>query len=352
MKKILVILLALVLVVGMFAGCQPTVEAPVEEAEAPAEAAAEEAPAAVAEGWVWPAPEELHVGFSQADMANSWRTAESDHMEEIAAERGFKITITNANGDQQQQITDVESLLAQGCNVIVIVSIDADGSLPALLKCKEAGVPTILKARGSNGVPGVDYTSFAASDFIYEGEQAGKYIFDSVSAKGVDKVRVVVLQGIIGGTDVRDRGIGFVNAAEDYGNYEVVAEQTANWSRSEAQDVMQNIIQATSGEFDAVYAMNDEMALGAELALRANGMVSGFGDDEIIVVGIDGLAEALDAVRDGLIACSVTCTPKYADLVFDIIEKGMAGEELEVFYQVPDVVIDAENVEEFYHLGF
>ena len=104
----------------------------------------------------WPSKEDLFVGYSQADLASTWRTVESDDMQAVADERGYKIAITNAEGDTERQISDVESLLAQGCNVMVITAIDADAIQPALDACKEKGVPVIMKSRGSNGTPAED----------------------------------------------------------------------------------------------------------------------------------------------------------------------------------------------------
>lgn len=300
-------------------------------------------------GLKWPTRETLHVGFSQADLANSWRTAESDDMKKVAEERGYKITITNAEGDTEKQISDVESLLAQGCNVIVIVCIDADAVKPALDLCKKAGVPVFLKARGANAEPGVDYVSFIASDFVWEGEQAGMWIANACKEKGIDPVDVVVIQGIIGGTDVRDRGQGFYNAAEKAGNFNIVAEQPANWSRAEAQEVVQNILQSTGGDIDAIYCMNDEMALGAVLALKANNLKV---NEDVFVVGVDGLLEAFDAIKSGDLSATVTCTPKYANTVFDAIETCIDGGTVDTYIPVPDVLVDATNVDQYYHLGF
>lgn len=133
--------------------------------------------------WKWPSKDELYVGYSQADLASTWRTVESEDMQRAADERGYKITIVNAEGDSEQQLSDVESLLAQGCNVIVITAVDGDAIQPALDKCKEKGVPVIMKARGSNGTPGVDYVTFYSSDFVAEGRYAGEWAYKACTDK-------------------------------------------------------------------------------------------------------------------------------------------------------------------------
>jgi len=299
--------------------------------------------------WVWPAKSKLFVGFSQADLASTWRTVETKDMDAVAKKRGYKIAVTNAKGDTEQQISDVESLLAQGCNVMVIVAIDADAIKPALDACKAKGVPVIMKARGSNGTPGVDYVTSIMSDFVWEGEQAGKWIANAAKKKGLKTVKVVEIEGVIGGTDVRDRGQGFQNAADAAGNFQFIAKQSANWSRSQAQEVTRNILQSTGGKIDAIYCQNDEMALGASLALQAAGLKV---NKDVFLVGVDGMYESFNAVKAGTMSASVTCTPKYANLIFDTIEAGMAKKVIAPKIAVHDALVDATNVEKYYNLGF
>ena len=299
--------------------------------------------------WKWPSKDELYVGYSQADLASTWRTVESDDMQRAADERGYKITIVNAEGDSEQQLSDVESLLAQGCNVIVITAVDGDAIQPALDKCKEKGVPVIMKARGSNGTPGVDYVTFYSSDFVAEGRYAGEWAYKACTDKGLDTIKVAEIQGILGGTDVRDRSDGFHAVAEEKGNFDFVVQQTANFSRTEAQEVAANVLQSTGGDIDVFYCHNDEMALGVSLACQSAGLKI---NEDVYIIGVDGMYETFDAIKAGTISATITCTPKSADEVFDGIEAGMAGEKLDTFYAIEDVPVDATNVDENYDLGF
>ncbi|HBF38981.1 MAG TPA: hypothetical protein DDW50_16895 [Firmicutes bacterium] len=299
--------------------------------------------------WIWPAKSKLFVGFSQADLASTWRDVETKDMQAVAKKKGYKIAVTNAKGDTEQQISDVESLLAQGCNVMVIVAIDADAIQPALDKCKAKGVPVIMKARGSNGKPGIDYVSSIMSDFVWEGNQAGKWIANAAKKKGLKTVRVVEIQGKVGGTDVRDRGQGFEDAAKEAGNFQFVATQPANWSRSQAQEVTQNILQSTGGKVDAIYCQNDEMALGASLALQAAGLKV---NKDVFLVGVDGMYETFKAIKAGAVSATVTCSPKYAGLIFETIEAGMAGKKIAPKIAVQDRLVDATTVDKYYDLGF
>lgn len=297
----------------------------------------------------WPESGSLHVGYSQADLASTWRTVESDDMQSAADERGIKITIVNAQGDAEKQISDVESLLAQGCNVIVITAIDADGIQPALDACKAKKVPVLMKSRGSNGTPGVDYVTFVASDFVKEGSMAAEWAGKACEEKGIETIKVAEIQGIIGGTDVRDRSQGFHDVAEKKGNFEFVAQQPANFSRTEAQEVASNLLQSTGGDIDVFYCHNDEMALGVSLACQSAGLKI---NEDVFVIGVDGMKESLDAIKNGQQSATITCTPKFASLVFDKIEAGIKGEALESYYPVEDATVDAANVDQYYDLSF
>lgn len=361
MKKLLAMLLAGIMAFSV-AGCsvagtssssaassQPASSSEVSSSSAASSAADSSSAQAGSTKLAWPAKDKLFVGFSQADLSSTWRTVETNNMKDEATKRGYKIAVTNAEGDTERQISDVESLLAQGCNVMVIVAIDADAIKPALEACKAKGVPVIMKARGANGTPGVDYVTSIMSDFVWEGQQAGEWVVAAAKQKGLSTVKVVEIQGKIGGTDVRDRSKGFHDVADKAGNFKFVAQQTANWSRTQAQQVTQNILQSTGGKVDVIFCHNDEMALGATLAVQAAGLKVG---KDVFVVGIDGMKETFDAIKKGSISATVTCNPRYADDVFDAIESEMAGKAVAPSIAVKDKLIDATNVDQFYNMGF
>ena len=186
-----------------------------------------------------------------------------------------------------------------------------------------------MKSRGSNGVPGVDYVTFYSSDFVREGELAGEWAYNACTEKGIDTIKVAEIQGILGGTDVRDRSQGFHNVAEEKGNFDFVAQQTANFSRTEAQEVAANLLQSTGGEIDAFYC--HKMALGVSLACQSAGLTV---NEDVYIIGVDGMYETFDAIKAGTVSATVTCNPRFADMVFDGIEAGIAGETLDTFYAV------------------
>lgn len=348
MKKIFTVLLAVVLILSM-AACNTNEKTPSggDQQANNTNTTKDQDVSSTPTQLTWPTKDTLKVGYSQADLDSTWRTVESDDMEAVAKERGYDLTILNAQGNTEQQLSDVESLLSQGCNVIVITAIDADGIQPALDACKAKGVPVIMKSRGANGVAGEDYVTFCASDFWAEGKRSAEYLQKVLGDQ--ETIKVAEIQGVIGGTDVRDRSGGFHEVADKCGNFEFVIQQPADWSRSKAQEIAANVIQSTGGDIDAFFCHNDEMALGVSLACQAAGLTIG---EDIYVVGIDGMIETLDAIKAGTISATVTCTPKFANVVFDCIEAGMKGEKLEPVYYSTDYLVDSTNADEYYSMGF
>ena len=134
---------------------------------------------------------------------------------------------------------------------------------------------------------------------------------------GEEEVKIVEITGVVGGSDVRDRAQGLRNVVEQYDNMEIVASQSGEWSRATAQEVTENIIQSTGGDFNVVYCHNDEMALGVVLALKAAGMNPG---TDVKIVAIDGQAEAVEAIIAGEMNAIATCSPRFGPAAFDAME--------------------------------
>ena len=136
---------------------------------------------------------------------------------------------------------------------------------------------------------------------------------------------------------------------EEYPDMEIIASQPGEYSRSKAQSVMESYLQTYGDEIDGVYSHDDEMAQGAITAIEAYGLKAG---EDIKIVGIDGQKSAIQAIIDGKMTAVVTCSPRFGTIVFDTIERIMAGEEIEEYIQLEDYVIDSSNAEEELENGF
>lgn len=274
------------------------------------------------------------VGFSQCDSANSWRIAETESIETAAEKYGVELVYTDASGDIAKQASDIEDMVAQGVEYIVVAPLEEDGLQAALKSAMEAGSKVILVDRSVNGEAGDLYTTNIMSDFVWEAEQCGEVLLEALGGSG----NVVTIQGNQGATVTRDRQDGFVKAVE--GKLNIVSDQVANYAQDEAQEVMENVLQAQGDEIDAVFCHNDDMAQGAIAAIKAAGYEPG---KDILVAGVDGSKAAMESVIAGEQLVSVSCTPDFGEPVFSVIAKLVNGEEVETSYKNEDTVYTKEN---------
>lgn len=284
----------------------------------------------------------LTVGFSQCDNGNSWRIAETESMQETAKEYGIELVYTDASADIAKQASDIEDMVAQGVDYLVVAPQEEDGLQAAFKSAMEKGIPVILVDRGVNGEAGDVYTTAIMSDFVWEAEQVANKFIEVLDGKG----NCVILQGTQGATSTNDRQKGFMDAIEGT-DIKVVADQVANYTMSEGQAVMENILQAQGDDIDMVFAHNDDMALGAITAIKAAGYKPG---EDILVAGIDGPAAAMEAILAGEQLCSCSCSPLFGPIVFETIEKLQAGEDVPAEMTNEDTLYDIDNAD--VSLGF
>lgn len=312
MKRLLVILTAVAMVLAMFGAC------------------------AMAED------DKIVVAFSQMEMNNAWRAAETASIQEEAEARGIELIYTDANGDTAKQVSDVEDIVTQKPDVILMAPREFDGVGPALQAAKEAGIPVLLLDREAAGVPGEDYLAFVGADFYWEGQECAKKLVERFGTE--EDVNVVQITGTPGSSVAIDRQKGFEDELAQYPNFHIIATQNGEFTRSIAQEAMENIIQAQGDEIDAVYGHDDECAIGAIQALKAAGMKPG---EDIAVVGVGGFKDACVCIQNGEMDGTVLCSPWFGPTAFDLVEKIMAGETIDTKIINPGYMIDKSNVDEF-----
>lgn len=348
-KKLVAGLLTAVMLCTVGCGSGVTVdeqatETPAAE-EAPAEeekAAAEEAPAEEEDAAEESSGSGMVVAFSQMEMNNAWRVAETNSIQEEAEKRGVKLIYTDAGGDTAKQVSDVEDIVNQKPDVIMMAPREYDGMEPALEAAKSAGIPVLLLDRETAGVAGEDYLAFVGADFYWEGQECAKKLVERFGTE--EEVNVVQITGTPGSSVAIDRQAGFEDELAKYDNFKIIATQNGEFTRSIAQDTMASIIQAQGDKIDAVYGHDDECAIGAIQALKAAGMKPG---EDVAVVGIGGFKDACVCIQNGEMDGTVLCSPWFGPTVFDLCEKIVAGEEIDTFIQNPGYMIDSSNVDEY-----
>lgn len=210
-----------------------------------------------------------------------------------ANELGYELIVLDSQNDPSKELGNVEDLLVKGVDVLLINPTDSDAVVSSVRAANRSKIPVVTLDRAANGGKVV---SHVASDNVLGGEVAGNYIIEKLGGKG----KVVELEGIPGTTAARDRGEGFNKAIA--GKLDVVAKQAADFDRTKGLTVMENILQAQP-EINAVFAHNDEMALGALKAIESSGRKN------IIVVGFDATDDAVAAVKDGKLSATVAQKP-------------------------------------------
>lgn len=211
-----------------------------------------------------------------------------------AKEMGHEIVILDSQNDPSKELGNVEDLLIKGIDVLLINPTDSDAVVSAVKAANRNKVPVVTLDRASNGGTVVTHI---ASDNVAGGELAGNFIIEKLNGKNN---KVVELEGIPGTTAARDRGKGFNRAAQN--KLDIVAKQAADFDRTKGLNVMENILQAQS-EVNAVFAHNDEMALGALKAIEASDKTN------VIIVGFDATEDAVKAVKEGKLAATVAQKP-------------------------------------------
>jgi len=275
----------------------------------------------------------LTVGFAQVGAESAWRTAETGSIQSEAAKRGVKLKFADAQGKQENQIKAVRSFIAQGVDAIILAPVVETGWEPVLKEARQAHVPVVLVDRGIQVEDDSLYTTLIASDFVAEGRMAADWLVDKTRGKAV----IVELEGTPGAAPAIDRKKGFESGIETRSGMKVVASQSGDFRRSGGKEVMEALLKVHP-ELTVVFAHNDDMALGAIQALEEAGKKPG---RDVLVVSIDGVKGAFEAMAAGTLNCTVECNPLLGPMAFDAVEKAVRAEALPKRTIVEDRVFDA-----------
>ncbi|MBR4014589.1 MAG: substrate-binding domain-containing protein [Anaerotignum sp.] len=269
------------------------------------------------------------IGLSVSTQNNPFFVTLVEGAQAAAQDAGVGLTVVDAGDDVTKQVSDIEDLLSKNISVLIINPVDSDAVSGVVQNALDAGVKVIAVDRIVNGVD-VDCT--IASDNVLGAEMATQYIVDTLG----EGVKVAELQGIPGASAAIDRGEGFHSIADS--KLTVVASQTANFDRTEGMSVMENMLQANP-DIQAVFAANDEMALGAAEAIAAAGK-------EIMVVGFDATDDAVVAIKEGRMAATIAQQPfMLGESSVQNAVKLMNGEEVVANIPVEVALVTAENAE-------
>ena len=265
---------------------------------------------------------DVPVGFSQIGAESAWRTAETTSIQDEAKQRGVDLKFADAQQKQENQIKAVRSFIAQNVKAIIIAPVVETGWEQVLRDAKRKKIPVILVDRGINVKDESLFTTLIASDFVAEGRMAGEWLANKTNGKAT----IAELQGTTGAAPAIDRKKGFAEAIAAHPEMKIIKTQSGDFTRAGGKEVMQAFLKSPEGkEITAVYAHNDDMALGAIQAIEEAGKKPG---QDILVVSIDGVRGAFEAMAEGKLNCTVECNPLLGPAAFDAVEAALAGKEL------------------------
>jgi galactofuranose transport system substrate-binding protein len=284
------------------------------------------------------AKDKLKVGFAQTESNNPWRIAQTESMKAEAQKLGHQLVYTDAAGSAAKQVADVNSMIAQGVDAIFLAPREEKPLIPAVMAAKKAGIPVILLDRNvdqSLAKAGRDYVTFIGSDFVDEGKRAAEALAKAMNGNA----KIIQLEGTTGSSPANDRRKGFEDAIKAHPGMKIVASQSGDFARDKGRQVAETLLQAHP-DATAIYAHNDEMAIGAIAALEAAGKKPG---QDVMIVSIDGTRDALQAIIDGKMLATVECNPKFGPKAFQTLASYGKGELIKPWVINDDRFFDKSN---------
>ncbi|MBR0599946.1 sugar ABC transporter substrate-binding protein [Sinanaerobacter chloroacetimidivorans] len=284
--------------------------------------------------------DQITIGYACKNLNDTFQTYLVDAANEYAEENNIKLDIADAQNDVVRQHDQVNTFITQGVDALIVLPIDTSAAEPMTIAAKEAGIPLVYL--NTNPYPDGNFpegTYYVGSIEKEAGEMQAEFIGKLLNGQG----NVCILQGSLTHEGAVMRSEGVVDKLKElYPDVKVLAKQPAEWQKDQGMSVTENWITAY-GDIDAVFANNDEMALGAINALQEAGMT------ETHVIGIDGTKGALDAIKAGTLAGSVfQDAAGQAEGAMEIAAKAAKGEEIsEQIKWIPFILITPENVDDF-----
>ena len=305
MKKALAVLLSLVLVFVMVAACGDGDSGSGGRGDGP-----------------------LKIGFAQIGSESDWRVGNTVSIQTAVAEAGWELIFVDANQQQQNQISALRDFITQGVDYIGFAPVVETGWDAVMQEIKDAGIPVIMLDRNID-MPNRDdfYATWIGANFVDEGERAAGWLVSYLEQVGRDgeDINVVQLEGTVGSSPAIDRATGFQNIISGHPNINISLTQTGDFTTELGKTVMESFLAQQGADIDVVFAHNDGMAIGAIQAIREYGLNPG---EDIIIIGIDAVKLAFEAIIDGDMNATIECSPLLGPQFVGAIKALENGESL------------------------
>jgi simple sugar transport system substrate-binding protein len=281
----------------------------------------------------------LVIGFSQVGAESEWRTANTVSIKDAAKKDGITLKFADAQQKQENQVKAIRSFIAQRVDVIAFSPVVESGWDTVLGEAKAAKIPVILTDRAVNVSDPSLYVTFIGSDFVEEGRRAARWLVERAKKTPDTVLNIVELQGTVGSAPALDRKKGFEEIIAGNPKLKVIRSQTGDFTRAKGKEVMEAFLKAEGKKINVLYAHNDDMAIGAIQAIEEAGLKPG---KDIIVISIDGVKGAFEAMIAGKLNVTVECSPLLGPQLMQIARDVVAGKPVPKRYTTQEGVFPAE----------
>lgn len=284
------------------------------------------------------ADKKITLGFAQVGAESEWRTANTVSIKEAAKEAGIELKFSDAQQKQENQIKAIRSYIAQKVDVIAFAPVVTTGWDTVLKEAKAAKIPVILTDRAIETKDPSLYVTMIGSDFAEEGQKAAQWLIDNYKKPG-DVVNIVELQGTVGSAPAIDRKKGFEEVIKTDPRFKITRSQTGDFTRAKGKEVMEAFLK-TDKNIQVLFAHNDDMAIGAIQAIEAAGLKPG---SDIIIVSIDAVKGAFEAMMAGKLNVSVECNPQLGPQLMTVVKEVLEGKEQPKWVKTKEGVFPMET---------
>ncbi|KXU88008.1 LacI family transcriptional regulator [Caballeronia megalochromosomata] len=274
------------------------------------------------------------LGFAQVGAESEWRTANTESIKSSAKEAGIDLKFSDAQQKQENQIKAIRSYIAQKVDVIAFSPVVETGWDTVLVEAKNAKIPVVLTDRAISSKDDTLYVTFIGSDFTEEGRKAGRWLLEKEKGKP-GPINIVELQGTVGSAPAIDRKKGFEEIIKGDPRFKIIRSQTGDFTRAKGKEVMEAFLKAEGKNINVLYAHNDDMAIGAIQAIEEAGMKPG---QDIVIISVDGVKGAFEAMMAGKLNVSVECSPLLGPQLMSVVKDIKAGKP------VPKRIVTQESI--------
>lgn len=280
--------------------------------------------------------DKVKIGVTLMDFSTEFGIGLKDYMTAKATDMGdVELTVVDAGGDAAKQLQQVETFISQKVDAIIMQPQEQEACSPAIDKAKAAGIPIV----NCNSLTITEPDAYVGSNDSESAEIAMTFIAERLGGQG----NVLMMHGHPGQTAEVKRTEGAKDVLTENPAMTLLDEQTADWDRAEAMTLMENWLQAYGDDINAVFCQNDEMALGA-----LNALVQAGKKDNVLVVGVDAIDDALQSVKDGKMDATVYQDCKgQAEGAVEAAYKLAKGESIEKEILIPFILVTTENVDDY-----